>query len=108
MNTLNTVLLLIGLFILIPSMMYLSIYHMVNAIVLYQKNKSKISIGTNIVGVKEIKDNVPKSLLRLQTKLKENKVFANMGLTFGFLMIAIPILYIWFEYLKSFIPTLIK
>ena len=108
MNTLNTVLLLIGLFILIPSMMYLSIYHMVNAIVIYQKYQTKSSADTNIEDVKEIKYNLPRSLLRQQTKLKNNIAFANMGLTFGLFMISIPLLYIWFEFLKDFIPTLIQ
>lgn len=79
MNTLNTVLLLIGLFILTPSMMYLFIYHVVNATVSYQKYK---------------------------TNLIEYKAFAHMGVAFGLLVIAIPLLYIWLEFLKDFLPTL--
>lgn len=54
MNTLNTVLLLIGLFILTPSMMYLFIYHVVNATVSYQKYKTKTSVFTNIEDVKRL------------------------------------------------------
>ena len=101
MNTLNTVLLLIGLFILTPSMMYLFIYHVVNAIVSYQT-----SVSTNIEGVKEIKYNVPQNLLKSQESLIEYKVFANMGVAFGLIVIAIPLLYIWWEFLKDFLPTL--
>lgn len=54
MNTLNTVLLLIGLFILTLSMMYLFIYHVVNATVSYQKYKTKTSVFTNIEDVKRL------------------------------------------------------
>lgn len=106
MNTLNTVLLLIGLFILTPSMIYLFIYHVVNATVSYQKYKTKTSVSTNIEGVREIKYNVPKNLLKSQESLIEYKVFANMGIAFGLLVIAIPLLYIWWEFLKDFLPTL--
>lgn len=106
MNTLNTVLLLIGLFILTPSMMYLFIYHVVNATVSYQKYKTKTSVFTNIEGVKKIKYNVPQNLLKSQESLIEYKAFAHMGVAFGLLVIAIPLLYIWFEFLKDFLPTL--
>ena len=41
MNTLNTVMLCIGLFFVIPSMIYLTIYYIVNTIVLYQNQKLK-------------------------------------------------------------------
>ena len=54
MNTLNTVLLLIGLFILTLSMIYLFIYHVVNATVSYQKYKTKTSVFTNIEDVKRL------------------------------------------------------
>lgn len=100
----NRVLLLIGLFILTPSMMYLFIYHVVNATVSYQKYKT--SVFTNIEGVKKIKYNVPQNLLKSQESLIEYKVFANMGVAFGLLVIAIPLLYIWWEFLKDFLPTL--
>lgn len=106
MNTLNTVLLLIGLFILTPSMMYLFIYHVVNAIISYQKYKTKTSVFTNIEGVKKIKYNVPQNLLKSQESLIEYKVFAHMGVAFGLLVIAIPLLYILLEFLKDFLPTL--
>jgi hypothetical protein len=106
MNTLNTVLLLISLFILTPSMMYLFIYHVVNAIVSYQKYKTKTSVFTNIEGVKKIKYNVPQNLLKSQESLIEYKVFAHMGVAFGLLVIAIPLLYILLEFLKDFLPTL--
>lgn len=93
MNTLNTVMLCIGLFFVIPSMIYLTIYYIVNTIVLYQKSKTKTSISTNIYGVKEIKYNVSPRLLRIQTKLKENRVFGAIGFVFGLFMIDIPLLY---------------
>lgn len=106
MNTLNTVLLLIGLFILTPSMMYLFIYHVVNATVSYQKYKTKTSVFTNIEDVKKIKYHVPQNLLKSQESLIEYKAFAHMGVAFGLLVIAIPLLYIWLEFLKDFLPTL--
>ena len=86
MNTLNTVLLLIGLFILTPSMMYLFIYNVVNATVSYQKYKTKTSVFTNIEGVKKIKYNVPQNLLKSQKILIEYKAFAHMGAAFGLLL----------------------
>ncbi|HCX2122086.1 hypothetical protein GNX60_12315 [Staphylococcus sp. 170179] len=106
MNTLNTVMLCIGLFFVIPSMIYLTIYYIVNTIVLYQKSKTKTSISTNIYGVKEIKYNVSPRLLRIQTKLKENRVFGAIGFVFGLFMIDIPLLYILLEFLKDFLPSL--
>lgn len=106
MNTLNTVMLCIGLFFVIPSMIYLTIYYIVNTIVLYQKSKTKTSISTNIYGVKEIKYNVSPRLLRIQTKLKENRVFGAIGFIFGLFMIDIPLLYILLEFLKDFLPSL--
>jgi hypothetical protein len=106
MNTLNTVMLCIGLFFVIPSMIYLTIYYIVNTIVLYQKSKTKTSISTNIYGEKEIKYNVSPRLLRIQTKLKENRVFGAIGFVFGLFMIDIPLLYILLEFLKDFLPSL--
>jgi hypothetical protein len=106
MNTLNTVMLCIGLSFVIPSMIYLTIYYIVNTIVLYQKSKTKTSISTNIYGVKEIKYNVSPVLLRIQTKLKENRVFGAIGFVFGLFMIDIPLLYILLEFLKDFFPSL--
>ena len=102
----NRVLLLIGLFILTPSMMYLFIYHVVNATVSYQKYKTKKRIATNVKGVREIKYNVPQNLLKTQESLIEYKAFAHMGAAFGLLVIAFPLLYIWFEFLIDFLPTL--
>ncbi|WP_426787206.1 hypothetical protein, partial [Staphylococcus capitis] len=78
----------------------------VNTIVLYQKSKTKTSISTNIYGVKEIKYNVSPRLLRIQTKLKENRVFGAIGFVFGLFMIDIPLLYILLEFLKDFLPSL--
>ncbi|WP_460993921.1 hypothetical protein, partial [Staphylococcus aureus] len=75
MNTLNTVMFCIVLFFVIPSMIYLTIYYIVDTIVLYQESQSKPSISTNIYGVKEIQYNVSPRLLRIQTKLKEKRVF---------------------------------
>ncbi|WP_347134829.1 hypothetical protein [Staphylococcus capitis] len=89
-----------------PSMIYLTIYYIVNTIVLYQKSKTKTSISTNIYGVKEIKYNVSPRLLRIQTKLKENRVFGAIGFVFGLFMIDIPLLYILLEFLKDFLPSL--
>ncbi len=111
MNTLNTVMLCIGLFFVIPSMIYLTIYYIVNTIVLYQKSKTKTSISTNIYGVKEIKYNVSPRLLRIQTKLKENRVFGAIGFVFGLFMIDIPfIIYIAriFKRFLTFVKYLIK
>ncbi|OFK28999.1 hypothetical protein HMPREF2821_00685 [Staphylococcus sp. HMSC065C10] len=106
MNTLHTVMLCIGLFTVISSMIYLTIYYIVNTIVLYQKSKTKTSIPTNIYGVKEIKYNVSPRLLRIQTKLKENRVFGAIGFVFGLFMIEFPLLYILLEFLKDFLPSL--
>jgi hypothetical protein len=106
MNSLNTVMLCIGLSFVIPSMIYLTIYYIVNTIVLYQKSKTKTSISTNIYGVKEIKYNVSPRLLRIQTKLKENRVFGAIDFVFGLFMIDIPLLYILLEFLKDFLPSL--
>lgn len=104
----NTVMLYIGLFILIPSLMYIAIYHMVNAAVLYQKSKTKTNIATNIEGVRENKYNVPQHLLKRQSKLKDNKIFAQLGFLMGSFMVAVPLLFMWWQFLKVFIPTLIQ
>lgn len=106
MNTLNTVILCIGLFFVIPSMIYLIIYYIVNTIVLYQKSKTRTSIPTNIDGVKEIKYNVSSRLLRIQTKLKKNRLFGTIGFAFGLFMIGDAMLYILLEFLKDFLPSL--
>lgn len=82
------------------------IYHVVNATVSYQKYKTKTSVFTNIEDVKKIKYNVPQNLLKSQESLIEYKAFAHMGVAFGLLVIAIPLLYIWLEFLKDFLPTL--
>ena len=57
-------------------------------------------------GCKKIKYNVPQNLLKSQESLIEYKAFAHMGVAFGLFVIAIPLLYIWFEFLKDFLPTL--
>ncbi|MBM6202916.1 hypothetical protein NFD59_11815 (plasmid) [Staphylococcus epidermidis] len=49
---------------------------------------------------------MPQNLLKSQESLIEYKAFAHMGVAFGLLVIAIPLLYIWLEFLKDFLPTL--
>lgn len=49
---------------------------------------------------------MPQNLLKSQESLIEYKAFAHMGVAFGLFVIAIPLLYIWFEFLKDFLPTL--
>ncbi|MEB6269419.1 hypothetical protein [Staphylococcus epidermidis] len=49
---------------------------------------------------------MPQNLLKSQESLIEYKAFAHMGAAFGLLVIAFPLLYIWLEFLKDFLPTL--
>ncbi|WP_126495237.1 hypothetical protein [Staphylococcus argenteus] len=105
MTVIDNVLLYIGLFVLIPSSIYLTTCSVIDMKVQYQRIKTKKSIATDIVGVRENRYHVPKSLLKQQAKLNDNKVFAKLGLILGLFMILIPLYMRFFEYLKDTVPT---
>ena len=94
----------IGLFILIPSMMYLTTCSVINMKVQYQRIKTKQSVPTNIEGVRENRYHVSEQLLNQQAKLNDNKVFAQLGLILGLSMVLIPLYLIFFEYLQESVP----
>lgn len=101
----NTVMLYIGLFILIPPLMYIAIYHMVNADVLYQKIKNQTSTETNIKDVKSNQYNVPQDLLKRQSQLKDNLPIAQLVFIMGLFMVGLPLLYQWWQFLKDMMTT---
>lgn len=105
MTIIESTMVYIGLFILIPSMMYLTTCSVINMKVQYQRIKTKESVPTNIEGVTENRYHVSKQLLNQQAKLNENKVFAQLAFALSLMLVAIPLYARFFEYLKDTVPT---
>lgn len=103
MDILNKIILLTGLFIITPSLLYISIYYVTDAIVIWTKISNKHSISTNKEEIREVKYNVPKNLLRIQKKLNEYKVFAELGFALGLLFVVIHLLYMCLPFIKDYI-----